>query len=404
MLNKDSEILDISDKNFKNNQEEIFELIYTTSHSLLYRMKKDGKYFIVKQNAKLDETGRRILRREYEISIGFNHPNIVYIYEYRYSEDFADQIVMEYVEGRSLSNFLAERPSLKERKRIFMELMDAIDYLHKNGIIHNDLKPENILISKTGNRVKLIDLGLSDNDANYALKSIGFTRGFSAPELINENKSDMRSDIYSLGIIFRMIFGNKYASFSKKCSRQNPDKRFQNIEDLKRSWQRLYLRWFIPVVLFIVLILSVLIGWFVNEWNYEKLEREILKNEVTAQNLEINIQEESYNDLNEKYEALKDSISLSHQANQEHELRKKEILNSFSNKMSKATKTTLDSLNKANSYFEMSGIRINYINRITIIYESFLRNNDVEDLAPQLKYIYETEKEKVIKEYDSLLP
>lgn len=404
MLNKDSEIKDIPHENFKNNQEEIFELVHATTHSLLYRMKKDGKYFIVKQNALFNELGRRILRHEYEISIGLNHPNIVNIYEYRYSDDYSDQIVMEYVEGRSLNEFLSENTPLRERKRIFLELLDVIDYLHNNRIIHNDIKPENIIISKTRNRVKLIDLGLSDDDVNFALKSIGFTKGFSAPELIKENKSDIRSDIYSLGMIFKILFGDRYSAISKKCLRNNPDKRFQNIQALERRINRLYWRWLLPLLIIIIGLLSVLIVWAINEWESEKMEREQLKTAVMVQSKEIDLQKNSNSDLKTKYENLKDSIDSVQQKTRIHEQKKQNMLNSFSNQLGRATKTSLDSLKKAKNYFEMSAIRFNYRHKIQSIYDAFPKKIDEEDLSSQIKFIFDSELEKLNKEYDALVP
>ena len=403
MISKDSEIIDFKEQNFNHNSEEVFELIHTTSHSLLYRMRRDGKYFIVKQSVLSEENGRKILRREYEIARGISHPNIVDVYEYRFSDDYQDSIIMEYVEGRTLNDFLTESPPFKTKKRIFSELLDAIEYLHRQRIIHNDIKPENIIVSSTGDRVKLIDLGLSDDDANYAIKTPGFTKGFSAPELLEKGKSDIRSDIYSLGVIAKLLFGNRYKVISGKCVRHNPNKRFQTTAEVRRQWSRFYWRWLIPLICLSVLFISFAIVILIKEWQTQSREREVLKNEISQQNLELIEQKESFGDLKNNYEFLQDSLKVAKQIAMEHENKKNSMINNFINQLTNYSNSTIDSLNKSDHYFEMSSRRLNYKNKVRSFYKSYPKIVDNEDITIELKNIMEEEFEKVDKEFDNIL-
>ena len=140
-------------------------LLIVTAYASLYRITRSGRYFLIKTTKDNSPQARAMLRREYELSIGCDHPHLVHVYLFEEESPVGPGIVMEYIEGRTLNRFLAENPAPAVRRRIFEELLSVVDYLHKRGIVHNDLKPENILISRNGDRLKLIDFGLSDNDA-----------------------------------------------------------------------------------------------------------------------------------------------------------------------------------------------------------------------------------------------
>ena len=222
-----------------------YKLLKTTAYSKLWRVSRDGKYFLIKTTKDNSEYQQKMLRREYEISIGCDNPNIVHVFTYERNLPEGEGIVMEYIEGRTLDEFLLEKPSLKTKQRIFGELLSAVNYLHKRGIIHNDLKPENILITRADNTLKIIDFGLADNDAFYVLKTLGCTQRYASPELLSQDirtriatskqKIDARSDIYSIGIIMRDIFDRRYKRIINKCIKENVGSRYSDISSLQRK-------------------------------------------------------------------------------------------------------------------------------------------------------------------------
>ena len=214
-----------------------FKLLKTTANASLHLAFKAGKRFLIKTTK--DNSGRQnaMLHREYELSIGCDHPHLVHIYTI---EDlpFGTGLVMEYIEGRPLDKYLSENPSKKERERIFSELLAAVCYLHKRGVIHNDIKPENILITHADNSLKLIDFGLADSDAEYAMRTLGCTPRYASPELQAQSREiDARSDIYSIGLLMREIFGTRYHRISERCCRANAEDRYENISALQHAWQ-----------------------------------------------------------------------------------------------------------------------------------------------------------------------
>ena len=200
----------------------------------LYEATCDGKKCLLKTPGDLTS----LLRREYDISCNLQHPYI--LTPLRYSEDtpVGPAIVMEYVEGCTLTEFVAKGQPHEVLRRLLAEILDAVDYLHKKGLIHNDLKPDNILVSNIGNHIRIIDFGLSDKDAEYLIKRLGGTDGSSAPEVIEDNPDipfTASSDVWSLGYIIRIMFPGRYRGIVRKCRRQNPDGRYPDIDSLEKA-------------------------------------------------------------------------------------------------------------------------------------------------------------------------
>lgn len=236
-------------------------LLSENSMTRLYRVSRDGKYFIIKTSK--DNIGRlnALVRREYEISIGLDCPYIVNVFTYEQDTVVGPGIIMEYVDGRTLSEFLKENTPMQLRRRVFGQLLEAVAYLHKKSIIHNDLKPENILITHSDNTIKLVDFGLSDDDAHYLSKTPGCTPEYASPELLAHSAPlDVRSDIYSLGLLMRDIFGGKYRYISGKALRKDAAKRYTNVEQMQKAFKRMHS---IPLVAAAVLLfLATLTPYF----------------------------------------------------------------------------------------------------------------------------------------------
>jgi tRNA A-37 threonylcarbamoyl transferase component Bud32 len=153
------------------------------------------------------------LRREARIVAALNHPNIVAGYDLG-EEGGYHFFVMEYVDGKSLRELLAEWGSFPEEQvlDVAIQVASALDHAFQKGVIHRDIKPGNILID-AGNRVKLTDMGLAKGPQDLTLTRQGATVGtpqYISPEQARDPQSaDVRSDLYSLGAtLFHMATGS----------------------------------------------------------------------------------------------------------------------------------------------------------------------------------------------------
>src|SRR5512139_1314706 len=167
---------------------------------------------------------RQRFEREARVISSLNHPNICTLYDIGHLEGM-DYLVMEHIEGESLADRLARGPlPLPELLRIGVEIADALDRAHRQGLVHRDLKPGNIMLTKTG--AKLLDFGLaratglsaapgdlSSPTMSRPLTAEGTIVGtyqYMAPEQLEGREADARSDLFSLGaVLYEMATGKR---------------------------------------------------------------------------------------------------------------------------------------------------------------------------------------------------
>lgn len=232
------------------------EVYAVTSRAVLYRVRKAGKYFIIKTAKDGAPQALELIKREYELSVGRSHPHIANIFTYEPVTIVGAGIIMEYIDGRTLKEFLAEKPSLSLRRRVFLQLLQAVAYLHKSGVVHNDIKPENIMITRADNDVKLLDFGIADSDAHFLVRTPGCTPLYASPELRRQEKNlDSRSDIYSLGVVMKEMFGGwYYGRIHARCLCHKKEKRYSDADALMRAVKH-YNYPFYAVIAFALLLL-----------------------------------------------------------------------------------------------------------------------------------------------------
>jgi eukaryotic-like serine/threonine-protein kinase len=164
-----------------------------------------------------DQTFQARFRREAQSAASLNHPSIVAVYDT--GEDMAGHtpvpyIVMEYVDGRTLRDLLRDdRRLLPERAfEITDGVLRALDYSHRNGIVHRDIKPGNVMLTRAGD-IKVMDFGIARavSDAQATMTQTAQVIGtaqYLSPEQARGERVDARSDLYSTGcLLYELLTG-----------------------------------------------------------------------------------------------------------------------------------------------------------------------------------------------------
>ena len=219
------------------------EILHRHEHYTLARAKRYGRWWMLKAiKEEEEEAGQTIyqqmLRKELELLMRMQSPHVVQASGMEQVEGLGMCIVMEYVDGIQLDEWLKKSQDIKSRLRIAEELLEAIVYVHSTGTVHRDLKPENIMVTRNGEHIKLIDFGLADNDHMAILKQPAGTPKYMAPEQTICTTPDNRNDIYSLGIILQLLLPErKFKSVIGKCFLPI-EKRYKSASILLQALQR----------------------------------------------------------------------------------------------------------------------------------------------------------------------
>src|ERR1035441_10104131 len=150
--------------------------------------------------------------RERKFLASFDHPKIAHLLDGGVSESGLPYLVMEFVDGVRLDVYCDNRKlDIPARLRLFREVCDAVDYAHRNLVVHLDLKPSNILVTEEGG-IKLLDFGTSKliEPDGLLTATLMVTPFYASPEQLRNEPVTTACDIYSLGVIlFELLAGRR---------------------------------------------------------------------------------------------------------------------------------------------------------------------------------------------------
>ena len=164
------------------------------------------------------EEANRRFRQEIQILANLNHPNIAQFHEGGRTEDGRLYYLMEYVEGEPIDAYCrGHELALEERVQLFRKVCSALQYAHRNLVVHRDLKPGNILVTE-GGEPKLLDFGVAKLLAAPGVSSAAltgvdqklFTPDYASPEQLTGETITTASDVYSLGVLlYELLVGER---------------------------------------------------------------------------------------------------------------------------------------------------------------------------------------------------
>jgi len=250
-----------------------------------FRVKLYGKLHFLKR-LKVEYAGdiryQEALRKEFETGYRLEHPNLV-----RYLSLDKDSILMEYVDGETLSQRLARTPDYfneqKHTEKFVRQLLSALQYLHSHQVLHLDLKPDNILLTHINDDVKLIDLGFCYTDA--FVDTQGHTNAFAAPEQKAGGEVDVRSDIYAFGKILELLPDHSlYNKVIARCTADRPEDRYQSVGEILHDilHKRRYFLW-VAVIVLLAALFAAGLALLTHQKNESAVIEEIVADSVASE-------------------------------------------------------------------------------------------------------------------------
>ena len=184
-----------------------------------------------------DAAGR--FEREARLGASLNHPNLVSVYDIE-TEPESVLIVMEYVEGQTLRDLLADGPlGIEQAISVVRDVGAALDHAHAQGVVHRDVKPANILIRRDG-VAKLADLGIAKAAESTQLTHSGMvvgTASYMAPEQLDGSSAGPATDVYALAAVMYEALGGEKARDGSTPVEIAHQVANDPTPDLRREWE-----------------------------------------------------------------------------------------------------------------------------------------------------------------------
>ena len=232
------------------------------SRNVLYSGIRYGRKFLIKAvrdgftNTKLQQ------EKEFRQGILLNHPNIMSTYSLEEVEDLGMCIVSEWIEGVTLGEWLKNKQNINARRRVFMQILDALEYIHSLQLVHHDIKLDNIMVTTNGANAKLIDFGLSNTD-----------------DAVLTESNDVRKDIIGVGKIMKRMFASygllRLFSIPRYpiTTRRALQGEFKNIAALRKAFlhSNVVAKWLYALLLISSILLS---AGLINERIQEKMKQQ----------------------------------------------------------------------------------------------------------------------------------
>lgn len=279
----------VSDK--KQIDDERIEL-YRSQYFIVSKIRLFNKWRIEKRltpEYEFQPIQRSSLEREFEIGYQLDHPNIVRYLELRKTEQGVPYIIMEYVDGMNLHEYMQsdEVCTQKDFYSIFTALLSALSYLQQRQIYHLDIKPENIVITYKEHIPKLIDFGVSNTDTYQT--SLGSTKQYRTKEHTDYSRVSSKTDMYSFAKTMKAFADKKQIALSRVekkilqlCSQEDPQKRLDartalQVMQKRTNWKLIF------VSIGIVLMLVVMTIFFINKQKQTEYNKSANMEEVPVE-------------------------------------------------------------------------------------------------------------------------
>ena len=151
------------------------------------------------------------LALEFRTLAGLRHPHIISVLDYGFDDNGQPFFTMELLTNGKPITAVAKGQSLETQIRLINEMLLALSYLHRRGVLHRDLKPENVLVTATG-QVKVLDFGIASDTGNQPVHEAipAVTIAYMAPELFEGQPASVQSDLYAAGVIIYGILTGSY--------------------------------------------------------------------------------------------------------------------------------------------------------------------------------------------------